>query len=668
MIELPILGDKVEDTQTSEYFVEFNERYELKVYYYEEDNNFMIKILRIISLGLFSLFEKWFVQVQLLSFQKSTEPSHLLIQKLKDGKRMSKDQIVQCKRDGDRIKFKYEYINFLITPQNQLQKLEMINYDYHELTKYEAQQRQILYGENIMQVEECTKSQILLNEILSPFNIFQLFSFIVWSLDDYYLYAILIAILTIIQIVITLYDLEKQNHKIREMIYYENAVIVHRDHHQLKISSKDLVPGDIVQITAKSMITFDGLLTQGEAVFNEAILTGESTPILKTINIDIFSGCSCLSASSDCKALVKSIGFNTVKGSLARYILFNNSYSYSFQKESLKYLLVIGFLGILLSIANYFIRLNSTSNQFESFIQALEIITIMIPPSLPTALGAGLQVAVQRLKTNNIFCIKPDKINVSGMVNLIGFDKTGTLTESTLKVLGCVEKKLLQNANHCKEMMQLALKSCHTLIGGCGDNLEIAMLECCQQNFDFEYQKVYQFESNLQRMTVIIKYKGKLLAITKGSPEIMERLCFKTLPDQFGQTIKQYLEDGYRLISFGYREINNVEEERKYIENGLEYLGTLVFANHLREDSKNLIELLNSININSIMVTGDNILTSINIAKQCQILDPNQPVITGQMIDDKLVFDNNVNREEIEEMNYQVALTGDAWDYVDKYP
>lgn len=32
-------------------------------------------------------------------------------------------------------------------------------------------------------------------------------------------------------------------------------------------------------------------------------------------------------------------------------------------------------------------------------------------------------------------------------------------------------------------------------------------------------------------MTVIIKYKGKLLAITKGSPEIMERLCFKTLPD-----------------------------------------------------------------------------------------------------------------------------------------
>lgn len=42
---------------------------------------------------------------------------------------------------------------------------------------------------------------------------------------------------------------------------------------------------------------------------------------------------------------------------------------------------------------------------------------------------------------------------MSGMINFIGFDKTGTLTESTLKVLGCVEKKLLINPNHCKEIM-----------------------------------------------------------------------------------------------------------------------------------------------------------------------------------------------------------------------
>lgn len=44
------------------------------------------------------------------------------------------------------------------------------------------------------------------------------------------------------------------------MIYYESSIIVHRDHYKFKISTKDLVPGDIVEVTPKSMITFDGQL------------------------------------------------------------------------------------------------------------------------------------------------------------------------------------------------------------------------------------------------------------------------------------------------------------------------------------------------------------------------------------------------------------------------
>ncbi|CAD8107989.1 unnamed protein product [Paramecium sonneborni] len=71
---------------------------------------------------------------------------------MKDGKQMCKDKIIKCKRDGDRIKFKYEYINFLITPQNQLKKLELINYDYNEQSKYE--QRQILYSTITTQIIE----------------------------------------------------------------------------------------------------------------------------------------------------------------------------------------------------------------------------------------------------------------------------------------------------------------------------------------------------------------------------------------------------------------------------------------------------------------------------------------------------------------------------------
>ena len=63
--------------------------------------------------------------------------------------------------------------------------------------------------------------------------------------------------------------------------------------------------------------------------------------------------------------------------------------------------------------------------------------TIIVPPTLPTALGAGISLAINRLEEHSIQCIKPDNVNVAAKVNIIGFDKTGTLTELVLEVLGC---------------------------------------------------------------------------------------------------------------------------------------------------------------------------------------------------------------------------------------
>ena len=66
------------------------------------------------------------------------------------------------------------------------------------------------------------------------------------------------------------------------------------------------------------------------------------------------------------------------------------------------------------------------------------------------------------------------------------------------------------------------------------------------------------------------------------------------------------------------------------------------------------------------MVTGDNVLTSINVAKKCHILDPNKPVIVGEVIDEKLVFGENTDILDVEYMDYQVALTGESWGMVNK--
>lgn len=68
--------------------------------------------------------------------------------------------------------------------------------------------------------------------------------------------------------------------------------------------------------------------------------------------------------------------------------------------------------------------------------KCLDIITVTVPPALPTAMSVGISFAISRLTKKSIFCIAPSKINVCGRVNLMCFDKTGTLTEDCLDLLG----------------------------------------------------------------------------------------------------------------------------------------------------------------------------------------------------------------------------------------
>ena len=72
----------------------------------------------------------------------------------------------------------------------------------------------------------------------------------------------------------------------------------------------------------------------------------------------------------------------------------------------------------------------------EIIIKASEIVTVTVPPALPTCMQIGISVALSRLKKKETYCISPNKINEAGRINVMCFDKTGTLTEEGLDLLG----------------------------------------------------------------------------------------------------------------------------------------------------------------------------------------------------------------------------------------
>lgn len=198
----------------------------------------------------------------------------------------------------------------------------------------------------------------------------------------------------------------------------------------------------------------DFILLTGGVIVNEAMLTGESIPVMKaclpmttevyseteTARHTLFGGTSVIQVrpvgKEDVKALVRSTGFMTSKGALVRDILYPKALKFKFYKDSLKFVAIMG----LVALIGFFISLPYMIKEGlgpEYIIdKSLNLVTITIPPALPAAMTCGTLFAIGRMKKYEIFCISPQRINVAGRIKTFVFDKTGTLTEEGLSVLG----------------------------------------------------------------------------------------------------------------------------------------------------------------------------------------------------------------------------------------
>ena len=359
----------------------------------------------------------------------------------------------------------------------------LTNYQIHEIhgrghkdqDKYE--EKKALYGLNSTEVPEKPIAQILVDEILSPFYLFQIFSCALWFYDAYQIYASVILVTTVISILMTLWDAYHNMKNLRKMSFYETDVFVYRgvrdyldtsskektnidpdiSKFRKKVSSLELIPGDIIEVPENTVIPCDLILLNGSCIMNECMLTGESIPVLKNslpynnliFNPNdenkgsiLFSGTKCIETRYFLKgtipvlSLVFQTGFNTMKGQLVRSILFPKNNSFQFYKDSLKFIGAMSCIAALGFIWSLVSLMHNNDDTQDIVLKCLDMITVTVPPALPACMTVGIQFALIRLKKKQIYCISPLKINISGKINIMCFDKTGTLTEEGLDTYG----------------------------------------------------------------------------------------------------------------------------------------------------------------------------------------------------------------------------------------
>ncbi|KAF8929131.1 hypothetical protein BGZ58_009153 [Dissophora ornata] len=386
--------------------------------------------------------------------------------------------------------FDHQYIRFIYNPvaQEFMQNSQWKDPEWSSVSKCERglarethQERTLIFGSNVIDVQEKTVGELLVQEVLHPFYIFQVFSMALWFADDYYYYAACILVISTVSVISELVETKKTMKRMRNMSRFTCNVKVFRTGRWRYIGSEELVPGDIFEITDSDLSVFpcDAVLLTGDCIVNESMLTGESVPVSKIPATDralqlldlslsnipsdiarhfLFSGTKIVRArpgtaatkralrADDMEygmdqplrgmAMVVRTGFNTTKGALIRSMLFPKPKDFQFYRDSFRFigiLACIAFCGFLVSTVN-FIRMGVPFRLM--IIKALDLITIVVPPALPATMSIGTSFAIARLKRSNIFCISPTRVNIGGKINCMCFDKTGTLTEDGLDVLG----------------------------------------------------------------------------------------------------------------------------------------------------------------------------------------------------------------------------------------
>ncbi|KAK7132311.1 hypothetical protein R3I93_018761 [Phoxinus phoxinus] len=573
------------------------------------------------------------------------------------------------------------------------------------LSRADQSTRKQIFGANIIDVPVKSYLELLFEEVLNPFYVFQVFSIILWMSDRYYYYAACIFIISLISIAVSLYQIRKQSTTLHRMARLVVNITVRRDTGEEEcINSEELVPGDCVLIPAEGLLLpCDAALLAGECMVNESMLTGESIPVMKTPlstsgatyspeserRHTLFCGTQLIQAKGGVPAgngaiaVVTHTGFFTAKGDLISSILYPQPLDFRFYKDAMKFLLFLGFLALVGTIYSIVILSRSHTPWNEILIRSLDIVTIIVPPALPAALTTAAIYAQNRLKRHGVFCISPPRINICGKISLFCFDKTGTLTEEGLDVWGVMEAsggvfgELVPDPLLLPPgMMLFALASCHSiaLLGGqaIGDPLELKMIESTGweltesenemgQDSEFGRHRVlavmrppgpellsegnsvsqpvaivrrFPFSSSLQRMSVVSVGPGGAspVAFLKGAPEMVASFCLReSVPSHFSPTLREYASQGFRVLAFAYKHLNKETDlatvERVEVEKDLNFLGLLVMKNQVKPESAEVIRTLKLAQLRPVMVTGDNILTAVNVARACGMVLSHEKVI-----------------------------------------
>ena len=505
----------------------------------------------------------------------------------------------------------------------------------------------------------------LLQSLLTPFNciligisIILIYTDIYLAIEPSYANIIVIAILVTASTLLDFFESYRSNkaaEKLREIV--ETTTTVIRDNKEINIPVKNVTLGDIVLLSAGSIIPADLRIIESKDLYvGQASLTGESDNIKKTVELEnnqeeldsisdfdniCFMGTNIVSGSA--KGVVIKIGDSTYFGKIANTVTSGKEKT-AFQKgiESISKLLI----RIMIFMIPIVFLINVEKHDIIlAFTFAVAIAICITPLLLPVILSSSLSKGAVRMSKKKTIVKKLDSIQNFGAMNIFCTDKTGTLTEDKI----VLEKYLNVNGEEDSNILKYAFLNAY-LQTGLKSNIDEAVVAKAKtvgiENSLKKYKKIDEIPFDFSRrcLSVAVEFDNKDELITKGAVEEILNIC--TTFEYKGQTekltnekienmrkiCKNLNEEGFRVVAICKKIItNNKKDFNSTDEKDMTLLGFIGFLDPPKESAKEAIEGLNNAGIRVMVLTGDNVEVTRCVCNKAGI--NSKEIITGNKID-----------------------------------
>ncbi|WNG23201.1 magnesium-translocating P-type ATPase [Cystobacter fuscus] len=408
-----------------------------------------------------------------------------------------------------------------------------------------------------------------------------------------------------------------------------------RDGAEREVPARELVPGDVVLLSAGSLVPADARLLESRDLFvNQSLLTGEPYPVEKQpgevplgtepseARNAVFMGSSVISGTG--RVLVFATGARTTVGDIT-HALAEPTPSSAFERDTRHFGLMLMRLTVLLVLFVLLVAVYAHRPLVESFLFAVALAVGLTPELLPMVLSVTLSRGAMRMAARQVIVKRLSAVHDLGSMDVLCTDKTGTLTEARIRL----ERHEDASGRESEQVLRWAWLNSH-FESGLRSPMDEAILE--HEEVDSRgWLKVDEvpFDFERRRVSVLLEHEGRRVLVVKGAPEDVLACCthyeLEGTPrelDALARTrVRARFEalgaEGFRVLAVAWREESpDMRVAHLGDEAQLVFAGFASFLDPPKASARPALEALVRAGVKVKVVTGDNERVALHVCRE----------------------------------------------------